>query len=404
MFLGMLRARVSVGLLLSAHLVGACTSFKDGGGPPAGLQCSQLVSAGGDSSSLTAALAGASPGSCVLLEQATYEGVFSVPAGVTLASPQGVRGVLRGGTSTQPTVLLVGAVGSGLSNLDVQVTGGVGLDINGGPVLISDVSVSGATGAAAAASCSQPCTSTTSVALSDVDLGTSLVGLSVSGAFVTWNGGASHDHGSMGQLAGGDGIVASQGATLQLTGVTVTNNAGVGVLVDGAGGTSATLANVTVSGNAGRGIWAQNLTGSASAPALTLTQTTVTQNRIVGVGVLASSGVVVTGGSIDSTIDAPVATDVGSVQNVGDGVDLFGGSSDVRIDSAAITNNARAAGVIDAAGTGIDVVNTNVLASGSSLLFVVQRSTNPVGVPSASTSSVQTPLPIASGAVPVVSP
>jgi hypothetical protein len=398
----MLRSPAIVALLLSAHLLAGCSSFKNSGSqPPAGLQCSQLVSAGGDSSSLSAALAAASPGSCVLLEQATYAGVFSVPAGVTLASPQGVRAVLLGGTSTQPTVSLVGAVGSGLSNLDVQVTGGVGLDINGGPVLISDVTVSGATAAAAAASCSAPCTSTAAVAFSDVDLGTSLVGLSVSGAFVTWSGGASHDHSAMGQLAGGDGIVASQGATLQLTGVTVTNNAGVGVLVDGAGGTSATLTNVTVSGNAGRGVWAQNLTGSADAPALTLTQTTVTQNRIVGVGVLASSGVLVTGGSIDSTVSAPVATDVGSVENVGDGVDLFGGASDVRIDSAAITNNARAAGVIDAAGTGIDIVSTNVQASGSSLLFVIQRSTNPVDVPSASTSTVQAPLPIVSGALPV---
>jgi hypothetical protein len=400
----MLWPRARVGLLLSAsaYLLAGCSSFKnDGSEAPAGLQCSQLVSAGGDGGSLTAALAGASPGSCVLLEQATYEGAFAVPAGVTLASPQGARGTLRGGTSTQPTVSLVGAVGSGLSNLDVEVTGGVGLGINGGPVLVSDVTVSGATAAAAAASCSPSCTSTASVALSDVDLGTSLVGLSASGAFVTWNGGASHDHSAMGQLAGGDGIVASQGATLQLTGVTVTDNAGVGVLVDGAGGTSATLTNVTVSGNAGRGIWAQNLTGSAAAPALTLAQTTVTQNHIVGVGVLASSGVVVTGGSIDSTVDAPVATDVGSVESVGDGVDLLGGSSDVRIDSTAITNNARAAGVIDAAGTGIDVVGTNVQASGSSLLFVIQRSTNPVTVPSASTSSVPMPLPIASGTVPV---
>jgi hypothetical protein len=49
----------------------------------------------------------------------------------------------------------------------------------------------------------------------------------------------------------------------------------------------------------------------------------------------------------------------------------------------------------------IDIVSTDVQASGSSLLFVIQRSTNPVDVPSASTSSVQTPLPIASGALPV---
>jgi Right handed beta helix region len=397
----MIRVPVTVAVLASAQLLGGCSSFKNSGDAPAGLQCSQLVSAGSDSSSLTAALSAASPGSCVLLEQATYAGVFAVPAGVTLASPQGIRAVLRGGTPVQPTVSLVGAVGSGLSNLDVQVTGGVGLDIDGGPVLISDVTVSGATAAAAAASCGAPCTSTATIALSDVDLGTSLVGLSASGAFVTWNGGASHDHSAMGQLTGGDGIVASQGATLQLTGVTVTNNGGVGVLVDGTAGTSATLTNVTVSGNAGRGIWAQNLTGSVDAPALMLTQTTVTQNRIVGLGVLASTGVLVTGGSIDSTVSAPVATDVGSVENVGDGVDLFGGTSDVRIDSTSITNNARAAGVIDAAGTGIDVVSTNVQAGGSSLLFVIQRSSNAVDVPAASTSSVQAPLPIASGALPV---
>jgi hypothetical protein len=392
----------AAGVLLT--VLGACTSFKNGAVPPQGLDCVNLVSAGADGGSLTAALAGASPGTCVLLEQTTYDGVFSVPAGVTIASPTGIRGVLRGGTSAQPTVSLTGADGSGLSDLDVQVTGGIGIDVNGGPVLISDVTVSGAASAAAAVSCSQNCTSSSPVRLSDVDLGTSLVGLLANGAFVVWNGGASHDNVTMNQLAGGEGIVATHGATLQLTGVTVANNAAAGVLLDGAGGTSATLTNVTVSGNAARGIWAQNLVGSATAPSLSLTQSTVTQNAIVGVGVLASSGVVMNGGSIDSTVDAPIATDVGSVQQVGDGVELFQGSSDVSIDSVAITSNARAAGVIDAAGMGIHVVSANVQASGSNLLFVIQRSTNAVDVPAGSTSTVATPLPIALDTLPIVSP
>ncbi|MGH7297435.1 MAG: right-handed parallel beta-helix repeat-containing protein, partial [Polyangiaceae bacterium] len=308
------------------------------------------------------------------------------------------------GTSAQPTVSLTGAVGSGLSDLDVQVTGGVGIDVSGGPVLIKDITVSGAASAAAAVSCSQSCTSSSPVTLSDVDLGTSHVGLVANGAFVVWNGGASHDNVTMSELAGGDGIVASQGATLQLTGVTVANNAAVGVLLDGAGGTSAMLTNVTVSGNAGRGIWAQNLVGSAAAPSLSLTQSTITQNAIVGVGVLASSGIVMTGGSIDSTVDAPIATDVGSVQQVGDGVEIFQGSSDVSIASVAIANNARAAGVIDAAGMGIRVAGVDVQASASNLLFVVQRSTNSVDVPASSTSTVAMPLPIALDTLPVVSP
>src|ERR1700689_4597173 len=112
----MLRSRARGGLFLCAYacLLAGCSSFKNGASEaPSGLQCSQLVSAGGDGDSLTAALAGAAPGSCVLLEQATYEGTFAVPAGVTLASPEGARGTLRGGTATQPTVSLVGAVGSG---------------------------------------------------------------------------------------------------------------------------------------------------------------------------------------------------------------------------------------------------------------------------------------------------
>ena len=57
--------------------------------------------------------------------------------------------------------------------------------------------------------------------------------------------------------------------------------------------------------------------------------------------------------------------------------------------------------MIDAAGTGIDIVSTNVQASGAGLLFVIQRSTNSVDVPAGSTSSVQAPLPIASGVLPV---
>ena len=371
---------------------------------PMGLDCTNLVSAGADGGSLAAALGGASPGTCVLLEQGTYDGAFSVPAGVTIASPQGVRGILRGGTTTTPTVSLTGAAGSGLSHLDVQVMGGIGVAIDGGPVLISDVTVSGAGGAAASASCSTPCTSASAVTFSNVDLGSSVVGLEANGAYVAWTGGAAHDNVTMTQLAGGDGIVATHGATLALTGVTVANNAAVGVLVDGAGHTTATLANVTVSGNLARGIWAQNLDGSADAPALTLAQTTVTQNHIVGVGVLASSGVVITGGSIDSTVDGPVATGIAEVDDVGDGVELLAQTRDVRIDSVAIANNARAAGLVDAAGTGIHVVSSDVKAGASSLLFVIQRSTQPVDVPPASTSPVTMPLPVASSALPVFTP
>ncbi|MBX3220429.1 MAG: right-handed parallel beta-helix repeat-containing protein [Labilithrix sp.] len=363
----MIRLRYS---LLTVLALAGCGNDDRDVQTPAGLDCT-VTSVAADSDGLSRALASTDTGGCVLLAQtATYVGTFEVRAGVSLAAEAGTRATLRGGSAGFPVVKL--NEGAQLVGVDVLEAGGVGVAVYGSKATVRDVKVSGAKSAALAVLCKDGCDAGT-VSLTDVVLEKSQLGLWVSGARLSMKGGQSSGHEST-SLSSAAGIIGQDGAKLDLDGVTVEKNMGVGVLVDGAA-TSASIKNATISENAERGVWAQRIAGTIDAPALRIEASQVTKNRIVGVGALESRGIIIVGGRVGDTVAAPLVTNLASTEMVGDGIGLFSGSTDFKLESTALEANARAAGLVDGSERGIIIVGGKIAAGASGLKFVVQNST-----------------------------
>jgi parallel beta helix pectate lyase-like protein len=382
-------------------LCSACSSSSSG--PPSGVTCSGTSDGGGSGASLTAALASAKPGSCVLLGTSTYTGSFVVPAGVTLASRSGQRATLTGGMASAPVVQITGGTGSALADVDVTNAAGVGVAVRGGAASLTNVNVTGAMSAAFAALCQGSSCGTDIVTLDSVSLTKSALGAWISGAYVKMNGGACTDE-AVNDLSGGIGVVAEAGGRVELVGVDIERNGGVGVLIDGGGGTTALIQDTTVSNNSDRGVWVQGLTGTLANPALSIQGATkIENNSIVGLGALDSHGIIFVGGFVDNTQLAPVVTNLGSTDKIGDGVGFFGGSGDVKLDTVSITANGRAAGLVDN-NTGVIIfVGGKVEAGASNLLVVVQNTTDTkdVQVPAAEITAHTMPLSISAPTIPL---
>jgi hypothetical protein len=230
------------------------------------------------------------------------------------------------------------------------------------------------------------------VTLTDVTLTKSSMGLWVSGAHVAWKGGSSTSHAST-SLTAAAGVIAQDGAKLELDNVTVEKNQGVGVLVDGAA-TTASLKDSTISENAERGVWAQRIAGTLESPSLKIEGSQISKNRIVGVGAVESRGIIIVSGRIADTVAAPLVTNLESTEQIGDGLGVFTGSGDVKIEGLTFEQNARAAGLFDASDRGIIIVSGKVGAGPSGLKFVVQntKSGGDVQIPEADRSVVSKPL------------
>ena len=332
----------------------ACSSLKDDNAPPDGLTCGRVVNGGGDAQSLTAALAGAQAGSCVLVVTQTYTGSFKVPAGVMLASAKGSRASFAGTDTNAPAIDIAGDPGGsnagGAWGIDVTHAAQVGVAVRGGAARLHDVSVTGAASAGVAALCTdQSCRDGSHVlTLEDVRLTGNDTGLWSNGEDVAMSGGESSQNSSQ-SLTGGNGIVVFGGAHLALDGTAVANNDQVGILLDGnTGATTGTLNAVQVTSNGSRGIWAQGLAGTVDAPSLSITgATSISSNKLVGLGASDTHGIIFVGGKIESTVTAPVLTNLGHSEDVGDGFGVFGDSGDIKLDTVDLSGNARASGLID---------------------------------------------------------
>jgi hypothetical protein len=327
---------------------------------------------------------------------------------VTLAGSNGAQVNLTGGTATAPVVSITGGTGSGLWNVGVTSAASVGVAVLNGPASLSSVSVSGAQSAAFAALCqgSSCLESASAVALNNVTLTTSALGAWVSGALVQISDSSVTGETST-SLTGGMGIVVLAGGRVELTDVQVTGNDGVGVLVDGAGGTTALIQGGAVSNNSDRGIWAQNLSGTMANPALSIQASptgpiTIANNEVVGFGAVNSHGIIFVGGSVIGTRLAPVVTSLGTTDQVGDGVGVFGGSSDMQFESLTISQNGRAGAIIDHNIGAIIFVGGSVLPGSSGLLVVVQdtQDQTDVTVPMADLSTTKMPLAVSAPTIP----
>jgi hypothetical protein len=279
----------------------------------------------------------------------------------------GARAKVTGGTAQEPAITL--GEGSQLAGVDVVDAGGVAIAVRAARAVVSDVTVTGAKNAAFAVLCREGCAAGI-VTVNRVTLTKSGLGLWVSGAHVVWNEGASSSHAGTG-LASATGVVAQDGANLEMTNVMVEKNEGTGVLLDGAA-TTAAIKDVTVNENGERGVWAQRLEGTLEKPSLKIEGCQLTKNRIVGVGALESRGIIIVSGRIADTVAAPLVTNLESTESIGDGVGIFG-SGDFKLDSTLVESNARAAGVIDGSDRGIIIVSGKVGPGISGLKFVVQN-------------------------------
>jgi hypothetical protein len=365
---------LSAGALSIAGASGCSSTSSASAGAPTGIgiTCTTSASAG-DAASARTALAAAAPGSCVVLAPGSYAGPFTVPAGVAMVAQNGSRATLTGGTAQEPTVTL--GDGAQLALVDVLDAPGVAVAVRAANAVVSNVNVSGAKSAALAVLCRETATpgcGSGVVSLTDVMLTKSSLGLWVSGAHVSWKGGASASHAGT-ALSAAAGVIAQDGAKLDLENVTVEKNEGVGVLVDGPL-TTASIKNATVNENGERGIWAQRVNGTLDAPAVRIEGSQITKNKIVGVGAMESRGIIIVSGRIADTVAAPLVTNLDSTEQVGDGVGIFAKSGDFKIDGSLFETNARAAGVIDGSERGIIIVSGKV-GSGTGLKFVVQNST-----------------------------
>lgn len=364
---GGLRALVPISVLALMSCDGLYTGVKK----PEGLVCERIKAAG---KGLTEALAASMPGDCVIAAEGTWTGSFVVPVDVSLAASEGERVVLKGDGSANPVLTVMGGSRSSVRNVEIDTAGGGGIVIDPGPANLFGVSIAGARKTALVASCMRGACAGETV-IQDSQLSKSATGVIISGAKVRIEGGRIAQMAGTG-LSDGSGVVAFGGAHLTMNGVTVEGNQAVGVLVDGTS-THAALRNCIVKNNLGRGVWIQQATDGG----VSVTGGEVTGNALVGLGARDSAGLTFSGVTVQDTKAVRVAIDLGNFEDVGDGIGLFTGVTDVKMESVVSRRNARAQILVDEIGKAIRMGTPDV--SGGLFRVVVQRTSAMVDVPPA---------------------
>jgi hypothetical protein len=349
---------------------------------PEGMTCAALRSAHTDGEKLSAALASAQPGDCVVVDSGTYRGAFRVPADVSLVAGDGASVVVEGDQEAAPALLIEGGPKSTIRGLRIRAALGVGILIEPGPATLIDVHMVSAGRSALMASCSGPsCETQDETLIQDSDFSQSAIGMWVMNSRVRAVNTRFGEQKAQ-TLSSGHGVIASAGAQLVLQGCVVENNAEVGVLIDGAT-TSATLENTVVKNNRGRGVWAQGLRGTAEAPSLIIQGegTRIDSNSLVGVGLRDSIGVKLTQATVMGTLKVDVPVGLAGLEGVGDGVGLFEGSGATSATSLKLLGNHRSQLIVDTGGDGISVADSMVEGVGTQYRIVVQKTTAAVTVP-----------------------
>ncbi|MBL8952388.1 MAG: right-handed parallel beta-helix repeat-containing protein [Myxococcaceae bacterium] len=375
---------LAVALLLTSTACGLQSAK-----PPAGLVCDSFTVIG---EGLSEALTAARPNECVILLSGTYAGAFELPSDVSLAAANGAMVMLTGDGSGKPVLTVRGGLRSTVRGLKIDSSRGDGVAIDPGPVNLIGVTVQGDTSRSALTS---TCTKGTceQVTLEDTELVKCSTGLLVAGGVVRMVRGRVAEMGGSG-LSDGSGVVASRGARVTLESVTVEGNKQAGVLVDGEA-TALTLDQTHVRANLERGVWVQN----APDGGVQIMGGTISENRLVGLGVRDSSGLTLTSVEISATQLVEVPVGVGAKENVGDGVGLFEGARDIVLDLVRTTGNGRAQILADGSGAGVRVNPSEV--SGGQFRVVVQRGATALEVPPALIDTPGRELATKSAAVPV---
>ncbi len=340
------------------------------------IDCDRILDAS-DADQLTGVLAEAAPGECVIPASGEYEGTFTIPAGVALAGSERNPPIFLGGTAGTPALILEGGEGSLVANLEITSANGHGLVMLGGPSRAQRVRLSAPRGLALLLRCAEAGCDRERIDLIESEIHDSLNGILISGVNAHLEDNDLHDFDGV-SIEAGIGLAMTEGASVESLRDRVTGAGEVAVLVDGAATTSV-FEDISVVENRGRGLWAQFLRGSAEVPALRIdgVASEFASNSIVGLGGLDVVGIVVGTCIVRDTTAIALSTDQGPRTEVGDGIGLFGGASEVSIgDGVILRANARAGLLVDQGGTSI-VVGTAIVEPGASGFgIVVQRTTN----------------------------
>ena len=348
-----------------------------------GVPC-ELVEPDGEAETLLRLLGEAEPGAYIALQPVRYDGHFDIPTGVTLRGPApDERAKLYGIDNDHPVVRLM--AGSGLENIDIfggaRGVEGVNVDATLRYVSVSDQLGSGVVFVDSVVNaydlriedtgdeglvlyCSDAVNrcrdqDTPSVLTQLVVDSAKRGGVYLRGQRVSLVGGVIRDIRYTGQIGTGRGLTILAGAVVHIRGMEITGcgetgaNDGVGILVDGVN-TRARLSGVHVNDNKGRGVWVQGVEGRVEKDADGRSNAAVlleddpeyglfhvVDNSLVGVGSIASKGLIVMNGRVVGTT-AVARIVLGSTEYVGDGIGLLDGTGNVEIVDIEIADNARA--------------------------------------------------------------
>jgi hypothetical protein len=355
--------------LVIAWIAAGCSVSK----VPEGIECRATLHGGSTSSSLTEALTRATAGDCVVVT-GSYEGSFEVPVGVKLVAEPGTAPELKGERSDAPALRLLGGEGALLQGISITSAPGTGILLDGDAVDVVDVSVRASKFGLVAYCAGSGCLG--KFYLKRLQLIQNDVGLWASGVQVRLEGGRIAENGISGSLQSGMGVAAQNGARLEMVETIVEKN-DYGVVIDGGAGTSAKLTDVQVLSSVERGVWMQHLRGTRTAPSVTIEgdKTTIDANALTGVGATDSQGIAITGGRISNTRARLIVTSTGEV-SVGDGLGLFSGTGEVRVDGVRMESNERCQLLIDRGAAGIDLLSIDV-AQGTGKYGAVVQNTSP---------------------------
>lgn len=412
----------------------------------------------------------AQPGDRVFVGACTVAGALRVPVGVTLEGQGQASSTIELDISSAPVTIETGDIEGGLANLTirsagcaavtargqgavslssvhVEATSGIAIGVeNADSVTMTDVIVTGPITADTPDStieskpevCRTDRVATHGIVLVDVtNAALTRVEVSAFGAFgalflrsgVTWEGGGSENNVGTGVGVWGGEVDLRN---LRLCGAqqrTLTVEANNGIFADGASVSTSQLTvcesevfglfhqnasaehmNLTASDNGYAGVWAQNVTALTIAGSSNLSR-----NAVAGVAAFDSPNVQVSGAVIEGTESKLTLVGQTGSAIVGDGVHAI--RSEGTLDGLLLTNNERAALLLDFGGEGqssaFTISDTVVDATGDALGAIAQNGTIAAdwdanitrrGATAANDAQLATPLPVSDIVGPVCLP
>ncbi|MBW2463549.1 MAG: right-handed parallel beta-helix repeat-containing protein [Deltaproteobacteria bacterium] len=386
-----------------------------------------------DAESLTAALGAAVPGDRICLAEGVFMGAFEVPAGVELCGAgRGLTHII--GPSDRPVITATPGVGgptriTGLTisatrsfgvisigggeleimGVDVAVeTTGAGIGVEGLAALrMQDVNVLGPANRVNAVDMPAEMDVTLSAAYgvvavsvmsvegdavevsgfahfgvltidSNLELRDSNILMNLSTGLMVYGGTADLSGVHVDEALGGTRLIPPYNAVFA-HGADVTTNAlevsagdGYGILQSEATSTHDGLVSV---GNSEAAIWVQDSGG------LSLTNSTITDNRLAGIVAVATSDLSVVNVEIARTLPRTRIFDRTPVM-VGDGIQLLGSTTGISLERLTLSDNTRVGVLFDLEGadfSGIDIASVTVDGTGAELGAIAQDGTIPAG-------------------------